>query len=565
MTWLKKYWLEILVFVAIGVILILDTPSYWTWLNTDSDGAHYTLAAKYLTTAHHMSAPLYLLLGRLFLFIPIGTEAFRMGLMSVIGTMGSAVFIYLIVKFLILRGMLDSISNNKKWEYTSYNKARRYALISVLVFGGSALVISQSVIIETYTLATMCGVGAYYFALKQRWILASVMLGAGLVIHPFLAFIVWAVMFVAFKELRNWRRYGTTIIFFIFYTYIPITKMIGNDIGMWGNTTPSGFFEGTAGMVLMHTGGLSMWDFPKRVIDTILILSASFGLGIVPLVWHFIKERKWKYHLLWLVLIPIIYFATDIAAEVYVYVLPSIAFGAIAVGLGLGKLNVKWALATGIVAVGLMGFNGWYFNIERLDPEMSAMKFYNDLSVIPDGDKFMGNGWTWAMVYVYNKEEDRSIIPISEDALPSDEYLALLDKEGVKYEPSDSESYITKQGEIAVSIAKLNDGVWIAKETKPEVYQYEIVQAKGNENYIGRWIGQEIVPEWKWMPSNPWKFISGALEVSEWHHILWSNRSMLHIAFYGVLGFGAWWLVIRLWKKKREEKELEIVKDGQEE
>ena len=112
-------------------------------------------------------------------------------------------------------------------------------------------------------------------------------------------------------------------------------------------------------------------------------------------------------------------------------------------------------------------------------------------------------------------------------------------------------SYITKQGEIAVSIAELNEGVWIAKETKPEVYQYVIEPAKGNEAYIGRWIGQEIEPEWKWKPSNPYLFISGQLEIAEWHHILWSNRSVLHISFFGILGYGAWWLLSQRWRKNK--------------
>ncbi len=543
MTWLKKYWPEIIVFILIAFVLLWDLPNGFTWMNTDSDGAHYTLAAKYMTVAHHMSAPLFLLLGRVFLFIPFYTEAWRMGLMSVLGTMGSSIFIYRILRHLL----------------RDNPKARIYALVSVLVFGGSALVISQSTIIETYALATMCAIGAYYFALKQRWLLTSVMLGAGLAIHPLFAFIVWAVLFVVYKEMRNWRRYAVTIAFFSFYLYIPITKALGNDLGMWGNTTPSGFFEGTAGMVLMLTGGLSMWDFPKRAIDTILILVASFGLGIIPLIWHFIKVGKWKYHLLWIFLIPIIYFAINLASETFVYVLPSIAFGAIAVGLGLSKLRIQWAMATCIVAVGLLGFNGSYFDIgKNLDPEMSAMKFYNDLDQIPDGQYFMGGGWTWAMVYVYDKEEGRNIIPISEDALTSDEYLKILDEKGIKYERSDSESYITKQGEMAVSIAQLNDGVWIARETKPEVYQYAIEPAKGNEGYIGRWIGQEITPEWKWQPSNPWLFISGALEIKEWNHVLWSNRSMLHIMFYGVLGFGAVWIVMKNFRKKKQTEVVDV-------
>jgi len=94
MNWIKRYWVEVSAFgVILGVLLLTLSPGI-TWMNTDSDGAHYIFAAKYLTTAHHMSAPLYLLLGHLFLKIPIGADAWRMGLMSVLGTMGSAVFIY---------------------------------------------------------------------------------------------------------------------------------------------------------------------------------------------------------------------------------------------------------------------------------------------------------------------------------------------------------------------------------------------------------------------------------------------------------------------------------------
>lgn len=540
--WFKKYWLEVIVAMSIAGVLFGDLSPQFTWMGTDSDGAHYTMAAKYLTTAHHMSAPLYLLLGRLFLFLPLNTEAWRMGLMSVLGTMGSSVFIYLILKHLL----------------RDNPKARWYALISVLVFGGSALVISQSTIIEAYALATMCCVGAYYFVLKQRWILTSVMLGAGLAIQPFFAFVAWAVLFVAFRELRNWKRYGITILFFLFYAYIPIVKILGNDLGMWGNTTTGGFLGGTAGMVLMHTGAISIWDFPKRAIDTILILLASFGLGAIPLIWHFIKTRKWKYHLLWLVLVPIIYFVTDLSSETYVYCLPAIAFGSIAIGLGLSKMNIRWAWATCAVAVGLLGFNANYFDIGRtLDPEMSAMKFYHDLDRIPDGQYFLGGGWTWSMVYVYNKEEGRNIIPISTDNLLSEEYLVTLDDMEIKYaypvEYFDPKaSYITKQGLIAVSIAKKNENVWIAKETKPEVYQYEIVPATGQEAYIGRWIGQEVQPEWKWKPSNPWEFISGQLEVREWTRILQSNKNMLLVM---TLGLGGYYLsLFLLWMVKRNQK-----------
>ena len=543
MTSIRKYWIEIVVFSILGGVLLNAISAGITWMNTDSDGAHYILAAKYLTTAHHMSAPLYLLLGNLFLKIPLGTDAWRMGLMSMLGGFGTSIFIYLIVRQLL------NTNKNARW----------YAIISSLVFGGSAIIISQSTIIETYMLSTMCGVGAYYFVLKKRWAWASVILGIGLAIHPFLSFIAWAVFFIAYKEMRHWKRFMITIAFFAFYLYIPIVAQVNPNNDMWGNETAKGLFGGTFGMILMLTGGLSMWDMPKRFIDTLLIIGVSFGLGIVPMVWYFLKGKTWRNSLIWLVLIPIIYFAINLACEVYVYLVVSVAFGSIAVGLGLSKLNWRWALATCLVAVGLLGFNAFYFDIgQNLDPEMSAEKFYHEeLSKIPDGEYFMGGGWTWAMVHLYNREEGRNIIPISTDTLPDETYWAVLDRMGIKYQlPLDIDlSYITMQGKLALSITELNEGVWIAKETKPEVYQYVIEPAKGNEVYIGRWIGQEIEPgEWRWKPSNPYSYISGALEVSEWHHILWSSHNAFYVISLAIYGWAILWVMNIFWKKRKASK-----------
>jgi hypothetical protein len=561
-TWFKKYWIELLVFGGIFAVLLNNLSPEITWMNTDSDGAHYILAAKYLTTAHHMSAPLYLLLGHLFLYIPLGTEAWRMGLMSVLGSFGCAIFIYLIVRHLIEHNVPNLVNKVILRRNNPINKARWYALISVIVFGGSALVISQSIIIETYMLSTMCAVGGYYFALKKHWAWAGVVVGLGMAIHPFLSFISWAVMFFAFKEMRQWKHFLITVSFFAFYLYIPIVAHVNPNNDMWGNETSKGFFGGTLGMVMMLTGGIAMWDMPKRLIDTVLIVVYSVGLGIIPMVWYFIKQKTWRSSLLWLTLIPIAYFAINLAMETYVYGVVTIAFGSIVVGLGLSKLKWRWAIATLIIAIGLLGFNANYYDIGRtLDPEMSAEKFYHEeLAKIPDGDKFMGGGWTWAMVYLYNREEGRNIIPISIDALTdSENYWQVLDRMGIKYSKeftNPDEGLISRQGKIAQSIAELNDGVWIAKETKPEVYQYSIEPAKGNEAYIGRWIRQEIEPgNWQWKPSNPIKYISGELEVKEWNHVLWSSTNGFYVIGLGAIGWCFIWVswnYIKQWKKKKE-------------
>ena len=536
--WLRKYWLEFLAFSLILGILLKDVSTGITWVNTDSDGAHYILAAKYMLPAHNTSAPLFLLLGRLFLFIPFGTEAWRMGLISVLATTGGTILVYLTIKRLLFGNQ----------------KARWYALVGSLVYGGSALVISQSTIIETYALSTALMLLAYYFSIKRKWVMVSVVIGLIWAVHTLFAWMIWAVLLIQHKELRNWVLAIITLSFLVFYLYIPISTAVNGDLHMWGNTNFSDFIRANLGVLLMLGGGLSVWDFPKRVLDTIGILGVSLGLGLVVITYYFYKLKKWQNGLLWLFLIPIIWFAINLSAETYVYLMPSIAFGSIAVGLGLSKLNKTWLYATALVAILLLSINAWYFDIgTRLDPEMSAMKFYNEeLPKIPDGQYYMGGGWTWAMIYLYNREEGRNIIPISTDVFPSEEYLTILENQGIKLRRSDAKSQITLAGEVALSITELNDGVWIAKETKPEVYQYVIEPARGNEAYIGRWVGQEVEPEWKWKPSNPYLFISGALEVSSWHHVLMSNRNMLRVMTYGILGYGVIWLLLGMLKNKRE-------------
>ena len=95
------------------------------------------------------------------MMIPVATQAWRFELLSVLATMGTCLFVYLIVK-----------SKLNRW----------YALLGTLIIGMSAIVISQSIIIETYPLVTMLATGAFYFATKKKWYWTAVFLGAGLAV-----------------------------------------------------------------------------------------------------------------------------------------------------------------------------------------------------------------------------------------------------------------------------------------------------------------------------------------------------------------------------------------------
>ncbi len=534
--WIKKYWAEILVFGAVfAVFMVCNNPSY-TWMNTDSDGIHYTYSAEYLFPSHKTSAPLFLLLGRLFLFIPYGTEAWRMGLMSVIASTGTAVFIYLAIR--------HHLSDLKGF------KTRIYALIGVVIFGGSALVISQSTIVETYALVTMFSVGVYYFSLKERWWLCSIMLGVGIAIHT-LAIVVVILIMIAKKEFRCFEYAGVIVAFLLFYAYIPITTAINNPPNMWGNTTLKTFAIDNLSTTMMLLGGLSYWDFPKRILDTIGILGVSLGLAIVPIT---IMLKRWKSLLFWLFVMPIFFFATNLASQTYVYLMPSIAFGAILAAIGLSRMKVAWVYSVGIVAIGLLIFNANYFDLGRtLDPELSASKYYNEeLNKVPDGQILMPQyGWEWAAIYPYNHREGRNIIPICLDVLISPIYQQQLREQGIKLGDIFESDTLLRQAYIAKSIVEMNENVWTTITTNPKTYGTEVVPAKDNLQSLAK-LPIEPTAQWHFKPSNPYDYITGAIEIEEWGFVTWANRNMLVVISLSIYGYAFIWFLLRMMKKGKK-------------
>ena len=301
LAWCKKHWPELLAFGTILGVYLMDCAPSWTWINTNSDGVHLTYAAKYLYPAHKGSAPLYLLLGHLFVQIPLGTEFWRMALISVIGSFVGAIFVYLIIK------------EHLKWN----DKARWFALVGTLVFAGSALVLSQTIIVKYYTLCTAFGLLAYYLALKKHYNWSMVALGAGFATHPII--VLMAVPIVLFnKEMRNWKRLLLLAPFTLFYLYVPLVTKFNPSPNMWNNLTPGSQITDFTSTLFMLTGGLAIWDFPKRIFDTIGILGVSLGLALIPIVVYFARNKKWlKSQLFWLFILPIGYFATDLSPQCF--------------------------------------------------------------------------------------------------------------------------------------------------------------------------------------------------------------------------------------------------------
>jgi len=369
----------------------------------------------------------------------------------------------------------------------------------------------------------------------------ALMLGEGLAVHHLIGVTI-IVLFVAYKGLRKWKYVGVVAAFLLFYLYIPITAA-RTPIDMWGNTTLGSFFRDNVSTVLMLWGGLSIWDLPKRVLDAIGVLGVSLGLALMPVV-YFSWKRKWyKEPLIWLLMLPVIYYCTNLAPQTYCYMLPAIGFGAVIAGIGLARMRPCWKWAVLVCAIGLLAFNANYLDIGRtLDPDLSASKYYyEELNKVPDGEILLPQyDWEWAAIFPYNKENNRNIIPVCIGTLLSPLYQTQLKTQGVKlidYQegPIDSRSAL-----ITSSIVKLNDNVWTTQPTTPETYGTVIVPTNNRQNIFE--VAPNTEPKIQWKPSNPYNIITGVIEIEKWKWITFSNYSCLMFGMLAVIGGVPTWI-----------------------
>jgi hypothetical protein len=530
LSWFKRNWLEILVFAGIATVYLICLAPDRTWMNTDTDGSHYVYSAKWFFPSHKTSAPLFLLLGHLFLYIPIGTDFWRMALMSGVSSVVASVYVYGIVKH--------------------YTANRIGALIGAVVFGGSAIAISQGTIVETYGLITALSLAGYYYVLKKRYNIAAIMFGAGCAVHLLIGFTILIVL-MRFKEMRRWIPLLIMASFAIFYLYIPLTN---RPPYIWTASSGSGliyFFKDMWGTIAMLTGGLSIWDFPKRIIDAILITASCLGLGTITAIYA-AKKLKWmKEPLLWMAILPILYYMTDLSPQTYVYVITGVAFGACLAGIGVSYLNKKWATAiVGLSAIGLMAFNCNYFDIGRtLDKNMSAKNYYEQLSIVPDNNILIATqGWEWTVIFVYNQYEHRNIIPVASGNLSSAIYRqSLLETYGIKSTGYPTPGSLLIEEKLVInSVIAENDNVWITETRDASTYGCEIVKATHPVvvDYT------PLIPTWKIKPNNPYDIITGAVEIRDWEPIMMSNYNVALFFLLGCIGAMAITIPIRLWRKK---------------
>jgi len=400
---ITKHIPHIIGLVSLGYFTLLCAPNM-TWLNTDCDGTIYLRSAKYFVLSHSTGAPCLNLLNYLVVRIPLGTEFWRLAMVSVIASSITAVLLYLIAK--------------------RYTNVLWKQLLAPAIWLGSGLVVSQSTIVETYALVTLAMTLAYYLHLVGHNKLKYLACALGLGIHHLIGFVLIPLIISDYFDRKSLKPALLSLIGIAFYVYIPLANR-APYVWIGGSTLNDYFVYFTNATGLL--GGLAILpphDLIIRLGDFGLITCGGFGIALILVVYGLMKEFKARSYLLpSLFLLPLIYYLTDFASQTYVYCLPSFAFGALlAIKHEFPMLKQYIPKLALVTCCALIVFNVHLYDIGRtLDPNLTGQQFYNQLGEVPEDALIFGRGWQ--VCWLYNDDHNTSIETMTS------KFIVLEDKE----------------------------------------------------------------------------------------------------------------------------------------
>ena len=260
---IKKHLPSLILVATLALCYAITIAPGLSWANGGADGGDLITAAATNGVAHPSGYPLYLLLARVFQFIPLGTLAFRTNLFSAICTILAALALQ---SFLQRQKILAGA-----------------ALIAGLAFGLSPAVWSQAVITEVYALQSLLLILFLWGLLDENirggnWTrgllfgLAACNHLTTLLLLPLLFFRDTPLPGLAHP--RQFLQRFLSCIFMFFLIYLILwSRAINNAPVNWGNaTTPEGFWWQVSGQMY------STYPFDISLADMLLRVRAVGGL-----------------------------------------------------------------------------------------------------------------------------------------------------------------------------------------------------------------------------------------------------------------------------------------------
>jgi hypothetical protein len=450
-------WPELVLVAVFPTALYLGTlaPTL-TWAHNGQDGGDLITAVYTCGVPHPPGYPTYVLLGRLFVCLPVGGVAYRLNLMSAVCAVLTITLVYLVVR--------DLLTGPEPPAWI----ARTSALGASWTLAVSPLFWSQAVIAEVYTLNAFFVALCLYLLLRwrdaaglsraqtrglsraqtregRRW-LVGLFLAFGLALgnHLTIALLVGpALLYLAFHQradaenhiLRAYaRRYGPLLLALgaglSVYLYLPWAAWRDPPVN-WGDPrTLSRFLKVVSGgPYRAYVFALPLPQVPARVSATAWLLLKQFGpwgivLGLAGL------GRLWQddqpFGLLTSVSAAFywVYAVGYDTSDSNVYLVPAFLLFAVWIGVGawtvLRALREKW-----VPLVGLAGgvwlaiiLSGVWVNLSALDVSHDRSAYdwgMATLEGMPEGGLIVtgqdGETFTlWYLQYVEGVRPDVAVV-----------------------------------------------------------------------------------------------------------------------------------------------------------
>jgi hypothetical protein len=207
-----------------------------------------------------------------------------------------------------------------------------------------------------------------------------------------------------------------------FYAYIPL---VNRPPYLWteGESFKEylDYFAAQSGLI----GGLAivppdnLW---MRLSDSGILLATSFAAAIPFLIFSIFNKKNGI--LIPLTLIFFLYYFTMITSNAYIYMLPTVAFGALLISRY--KIDYVSRILIYIIALTLIAWNLQHYDIgNNLDKELSATNFYQQVEQLPqDAVVYTGvSGWQRGSIWLYNYTNNTDMKSVSALALSEKDKL----------------------------------------------------------------------------------------------------------------------------------------------
>ncbi|MCS6859507.1 MAG: DUF2723 domain-containing protein [Abditibacteriales bacterium] len=322
------------------LILYLATTS--PTLTYGGDCGELIAASYVLGNAHPTGYPLYLLLGKLFSFLPVGEVAFRYNLFSVLCAAGAvtalacAVFRLTRDAFAALVGAWSLACAYVFW--TQAIIAEVYALSALLI---ALLILTVIIFIQTED-SRWLGAAAFTFGLGLTNHLPILFVGA-----PLGAYCVWT--YARRGNIRRTRAYAQTLLLFLLpltlYLYLPLRAQANPPMN-WGNpATWSAFWAHVSGKLYQpHVFATPLVMLPHRLLALgglmALQFLLTFPLGLLG--GGRLLRQGWGMVLILGALLDVAVYISYDVLDLWNFFFPVYVTFGLCVGLGAAALR-EWA------------------------------------------------------------------------------------------------------------------------------------------------------------------------------------------------------------------------------